>query len=82
MVFSKSSKLFKTVIFESYLYSTIKIYHFFTDINRIIYFKHLIIYLKIFDCISDYFLKIGFKLRGTQFFEPDVFLDSNLFQTL
>ena len=82
MVFSKSSELFKNIIFESYLYSTIKIYRFFTDINRIIYFKHLIIYFKIFDCISDCFLKIGFKLRETQFFESDMFLDSNLFQTL
>ena len=32
--------------------------------------------------VYDYFLKIDFKLRGTQFFEPDMFLDSNLFQTL
>ena len=48
MIFSKSSKLFENIIFENYLYSTIEMYHFFTNINRIIYFKHLIIYLKIF----------------------------------
>ena len=74
-------ELFENIIFENYLYSTIKMYHFFTNINRIIYFKHLIFTWK-YLTISDYFLKTGFKLRGTQFFEPDMFLNSNLFQTL